>query len=88
MTYHVLLCPCMEWMLVWEEAIDGLEAWMVEVEMDPDIQYCICTTLQTRDPSHLFMAYTRDGLQVVAQEQDAIGWMNLLEGRISTKWHQ
>ena len=37
MTYHMVLCPCMEWMLVWEEAIDGLEAWMVEVEMDPDI---------------------------------------------------
>ena len=34
------------------------------------------------------MAYTRDGMQVAAQEQDAIGWMNLLEGKISTKWHK
>ena len=37
MTYHMVLCPCMERMLAWEEAINGLEVWMVEVEMDPDI---------------------------------------------------
>ena len=58
MTHHVVLCPCVERMVAWDKAIDGLEEWMTAVDMDPEIQYCICQALQSRDLAHLFMAYT------------------------------
>ena len=87
-THHVMLCPCVEHMLAWDEAIAGLEAWMVEVNMDPKILHCICWTLQSRDPSHLFVACTENGTWAVVKEQDKIGWMNFLEGRISRKWQE
>ena len=88
MTHHVVLCPCVERMVAWDEAIDGLEEWMTAMDMDPEIQYCICQALRSRDPAHLFMAYTGERTQAAAQEQDRIGWMNFLEGRISRKWRE
>ena len=68
-THHVVLCPCVECMLAWDEALAGLEAWMVEVDTDPKILHCICQTLQSRDPSHLFVAYTKNGTRAVAKDR-------------------
>ena len=87
MTHHMVLCPCVERMVAWDEAIDGLEEWMTAVDTDPEIQYCMCQALRSRD-AHLFMAYTGECTQAAAQEQDRLGWMNFLEGRISCKWRE
>jgi len=85
-THHVVLCPCIEWIAAWDEAINSLEAWMLNVGTDPDIQTCICSTVRSHDPAHLFAAYTSLSTREAALEQDAIRWMNFMEGKISRKW--
>jgi hypothetical protein len=64
----------------WDEAVDGFEAWLIEADTDPEIQYCITQTLRMRDSASLFSAYANAGSTTLSsptleasQEQDDIG---------------
>ncbi len=87
-TFHLYVCPHEDRVDAWTEAVDGFEAWMEEVQTHPDIIYCVTHTLRARSPDHLFMAYSSDATREAAIEQDAIGWNNFVEGRVSTKWRE
>jgi hypothetical protein len=88
-TGHLYSCPHESRVDAWDEAVEGLEAWMIAVETDPEIRYCIIETLRRRSPTASFASQASPvspEILQVAQEQDAIGWVNFLEGRISKRW--
>jgi hypothetical protein len=58
---HILYCPHEDQVEAWDKAVDGFEAWLVEADTDPAIQYCITQTLRMRDPTSLFSAYANAG---------------------------
>jgi hypothetical protein len=77
----------------WDEAVDGFEAWLVEADTDPAIQYCITQTLRMRDPASLFSAYANASSTTLSsptleasQEQDDMGIRHFLKKRVSIKW--
>jgi hypothetical protein len=90
---HILYCPHEDRVEAWDKAVNGFEAWLVEADTDPAIQYCITQTLRMQDPASLFSAYANAGLTTLSsptleasQEQDDIGICHFLKGRVSTKW--
>jgi hypothetical protein len=90
---HILYCPHEDRVEACDKAVNGFEAWLVEADTDPAIQYCITQTLQMRDPASLFSAYTNAGSTTLSsptleasQEQDDIRICHFLKGRVSTKW--
>ena len=70
----------------WHGQLEGLEAWLDEVDTDPDITSCIMQTLLSRNPATRFSDSAAPHLLTTAQSQDLIGWSNMLEGRISAEW--
>ncbi len=65
----------------------GLDEWMTSVDTDPLIQYCIVSALRARDPNTIFHAYTNSPrTYAVAAEQDHIGWLHFIKGRVSRHW--
>jgi hypothetical protein len=43
---HILYCPHKDRVEAWDETVNGFEAWLVEADTDPAIQYCITQTLR------------------------------------------
>jgi len=87
-TVHILLCPHQARVDAWDDAVDGFEAWMTEVDTDPDIYDCFSKALRARNPAHLFAAYASDTTIGAATDQDKIGWVHFLEGKVALKWRE
>ena len=73
--------------VVWQEAIDGLAVWFDLSHTNPEIWECICLTLHLCSIDACFAPFTSPTIMAAALDQDAIGWMNFIEGRISLEWH-
>jgi hypothetical protein len=73
---------------VWDEKIDGLEAWLEESDTAPTIRHCIVASLRSGSPLVRFEDNSAGIARQAAQDQDFIGWHNMLEGRISKLWRQ
>ena len=87
-TRHVSICPDERMAEVWNEKLDGLEAWLEDVDTDPNITVCIMATLRTRTPLSRFEDNAAPSIAAAARAQDIIGWHNLTEGRISKLWRR
>ena len=72
----------------WDEKIDGLEAWLDESDAAPTIRHCIVSSLRTGSPLARFEDNSAGLARQAAQDQDFIGWHNMLEGRMSMLWRQ
>jgi hypothetical protein len=61
---------------------------MREVDMLEDIIQCIVLALCTQDAEYDFkMGWDVESIIYKAvAEQDSIGWLNLMEGKVSSKW--
>lgn len=59
---------------------------MEDSETSPDIRQCQVPVLASRDPSQTFVETAPLSVRSAAMAQDAIGWLNTLEGKISTQW--
>lgn len=78
-----------------KQPVDGLEAWMIDANTDPMIQYCIIPALQMQNPNSSFSTYANACSNALfplspltitaAQEQDNIGLQHFLKGRVSAK---
>ena len=84
---HVPICPHPDHDVVWQEAIDGLAAWFDLSHTNPQIRDCICSTLCLCSIDACFAPFASPTITAAALDQDAIGWMNFIEGRISLEWH-
>lgn len=90
-TKHVVVCPDPRRHDVWMDALESLEAWFGETKTDPAISRCILETLIPRTPTHFNNSHVDPSdlfLRAAAEDQDEIGWMNFVEGRISCKWRE
>ena len=68
---HILYCLHQDRITAWREAVDSFEAWMMEVDMAPAIQYCLVLALHARDPCTIFQAYVSSPhIFDATQEQD------------------
>ena len=85
---HIVTCPDPRMRSVWLEKLQGLEVWMTDNDTAPAIQHCILTTLKTGDPHTRFTDNSEVLTQQAAEEQDLIGWHNLMEGRITSQWRE
>ena len=83
---HVPICPHPDHDVVWQEAINGLAAWFDLSHTNPEIRDCICSTLCLRSIDACFAPFASPTITAAASDQDAIGWMNFIEGRISLEW--
>ena len=83
---HVPICPHSDCNVVWQEAINGLAVWFDLSHTNPEIQDCICSTLHLRSIYACFAPFASPTITAAALNQDAIGWMNFIEGRISLEW--
>ena len=70
------------------EAIAGLAEWCVATKKNPAIMDCICNTLTLCSTEAKFMEFAEGPIVSTVEEQDKIGWMNFVEGRISKKWKE
>ena len=86
MTQHVPICPHPDHDVVWQEAINGLAVWFDLSHTDPEIWDCICSTLCLRSIDACFAPVASPIITAAALDQDAIGWMNFIKGRISLEW--
>jgi hypothetical protein len=81
---HILLCNHMGQVEVLMHSINLLEHWLVEVDTDPDL--CDCVVTYTRGRGGITMTEICSGMDhryhKVAEEQDAIGWRQFMEGMI------
>ena len=78
---HILHCPQSDRVDSWLVAVKGLEEWMTMVDTNPAIIYCIITAMWTRNTNTLFQAYIiSPHIQIVAEEQDKIGWKQFMKG--------
>jgi hypothetical protein len=81
MSTHAQICKYKKY--IWEEELEGLEAWLKLHDTNSDILTCIMHTLWTRSPMMSFTMNVTSTILHTANEQDEIGWHNLLQGRIS-----
>ena len=83
---HVHICPHPDCNVVWQEAIDGLAAWFDLSHTNPEICDCICSILHLCSIDACFAPFASPTITAAALDQDAIGSMNFIEGRISLEW--
>jgi hypothetical protein len=83
---HLLTCPHPDCFDTWQDSLLGLEAWMTKMDTDPAIMECILLSLETRDPTQSFAAFSSPHTLQAAQAQDRIGWLHTTEGKLSSKW--
>ena len=86
-TEHLLACPSPAMRETWTNSVAGFQVWLETVDTDPELITCFITTLQHGHGSS-FHSHCSARLREVALEQDAIGWMNFVEGKISLGWRQ
>lgn len=83
---HLLVCPSPALRLTWESRLDGFAQWMEEADTSPAIQRCFMEALRDTHGSHSFSAAGDFTTEAAARDQDHIGWLATMEGRISTRW--
>jgi hypothetical protein len=86
MTAHIPVCPALSMQECWTDSIDGFEIWLTTVDTHPDIQQCILDTLRERSTTASFSQHSTSTTLLAAKSQDRIGWLNLIEGKVSTHW--
>ena len=72
--------------IVWDKAMQLLQAWMTSVHTDPDIRQAILARLQRWRNGTNNDIPMEGSMQYALAQQTDIGWGNLLEGWISSKW--
>jgi hypothetical protein len=87
-TEHLPVCPATNMQECWEGSIDGFEIWLTIVDTHPDIQHCLLSTLRERKITASFARHASPATLQAAQSQDRIGWINLVEGKISKQWSE
>lgn len=85
---HLCCCPHPDRVLAWEEAVEDLDAWLLASKTAPSIRRCIVETLRRRDQGTRFADFADDFVLEAATDQDEIGWIHFVEGRISRKWRE
>jgi hypothetical protein len=85
---HLLTCPHPASNYTWQESLLGLEAWMIDTDMEVTIFECILLSLETWDPTQTFTTKRNPCSFQAAQAKDRIGWMNTTEGKLSHHWWQ
>ena len=85
-TSHLLICPSDKMLMSWNKSVSNLESWLTSVDTHPDITLCIVSSLRERSPSASFANFSSPDTQEAALAQDAIGWQNFAEGKISSLW--
>jgi hypothetical protein len=61
---------------------------MLDHDTDPAICEAILLTLEDWDPTQSFVTFSNLRTLRAAQAQDNIGWLHMMEGKISVKWNQ
>jgi hypothetical protein len=84
---HVLKCKGEGAPPLWDQSIKALEKWMRTISTAPNIIRAICLGLDSWNkeqpmPSTNFSQH----LQAAINQQERIGWRNLLEGFPANKW--
>ena len=85
-TAHLPVCPAPKMQESWVSSITGLEVWLTMVDTHPDIQSCLLATLRERTVDASFITHSLPSTTSAALSQDRIGWINLVEGKISQEW--
>ena len=87
-TQHVLLCRETSSTETWDTALDNLDSWMTDNNSDPEMQEVIINSLKAwRDSSIIFFTeIINQDIRNALDEQEVIGWNNLLNGFISSQW--
>ena len=94
---HLNLCPNPECTRQFKESIETLQAWIDKCHTHPDIAFGVPCYLLGRNrvqfqalhlyaPPYLWM-HLSGKMQHLAEEQDSIGWMHFLEGKISKQFY-
>jgi hypothetical protein len=85
-TTHVLVCSGSGATQEWVDRVTNLGMWLIEVNTHPSVQQCILASLMARSTATSFAAHADPVCHFAAVEQDAIGWQNFAEGKISQSW--
>ena len=88
-TRHQLHCRDPKRYELLVEGITDLEQWFLEVDTEPNLAACLCRFLRFRGrESFSDMPILTQALRQAAEDQDNIGWDNLLEGRMSLQFRR
>jgi hypothetical protein len=87
---HVLHCDHSGRVETLRHTIDLMEAWMEEVDTEPDLLDCIAEYAWARGGRTMIDICTGlgDDFQRMARDQDAIGWRRFMEGMICTRMRE
>ncbi len=94
---HLNLCLCPERTRQFKESVADLQRWLDMNHTHPDIAFWVPRYLLGRNriqfqalpvyaPPYLRLQLTRQ-MQRLAEEQDSIGWIHFLEGKISKQFY-
>jgi hypothetical protein len=72
--------------LTWQLGVASVGDWLTDTDTHGDIKDCLIGALTAREPSTLFSDYNSEWCMEATLEQDEIGWLNFVEGKISSKW--
>ena len=86
-TRHILHCTDPQREELWSDSLQDLEKWLWSRQTEPTLLASIITYIKYRGTISFYTATKNNySLQVLASEQDAIGWDNFMEGRISLQF--
>jgi len=84
-TCHVLQCWDPAQTSKWKQTIDKLQSWLVQMDTNPNIIYCLTHTLHHRRTSP-FTGAARGSCCAAAHDQDLIGFFGTMVGHLSPLW--
>jgi len=82
---HVLLCPHTSCREIWAQQTTQLQQWLTQLEMAPDIQQCLLSTL-THQCNQYFQTSAPALCYPAAYNQDCIGFFGFMVGWLASKW--
>jgi hypothetical protein len=85
-TTHYPYCKATDMMTAYDTAVEDFSAWMKEADTDPCIDAFFYSVLKDRSFPPAEENWIPDVMLTATEEQIAIGWNNILFGRLSTKW--
>ena len=87
-TQHVIQCKEESATKVWEEAVEHLDTWMTDNQADPTMQdYIIASLKGWRNGNPTPHAQRQQtSIREASEDQNLIGWHNLISGFISKQW--
>jgi hypothetical protein len=80
---HLLLCPAHEVRLKWETSVQQLHEWLKQKGTHPQLAALLCSRLLQWSSGQALTPINSNvpGLNNLAQQQDAIGWLSTIEGK-------